>query len=87
MHLARDDGGCPSPRCLGSGPHARPGGSAGTVRRRPGRAQSPGTSVYDAAYLVVARLKPATLITADRQLYEVGVAAGDDLAWLGDLPA
>lgn len=49
-------------------------------------AQGLGTTVYDAAYLAVARARSATLITADRPLYEAGSAAGDGVAWLGDLP-
>lgn len=46
-----------------------------------------GTSAYDAAYLAVAEAHRATLITADRPLYEAGLAGGFDVAWLGDLPA
>lgn len=49
-------------------------------------AQELGMSAYDAAYLVAVRAQGATLITADRPLYEAGLRTGDDVAWLGDLP-
>ena len=45
-----------------------------------------GLSVYDASYLVVASRLRAPLVTADRRLYDAGLAAGYNVAWLGDLP-
>lgn len=44
------------------------------------------TSAHDAAYLVVAKSRGATFITADRALRDAGLAAGFDVAWLADLP-
>ena len=46
-----------------------------------------GLSAHDAAYLVVSTRRSGSLVTADRQLYEVAAGAGYDVAWLGDLPA
>lgn len=46
-----------------------------------------GTSAYDAAYLAVAIARRATFVTADRPLHDTALAAGQDVAWLGDLPA
>ena len=40
---------------------------------------------YDSGYLVLSRMTRQPLITADRRLYEVGIAAGYDTVWMGDL--
>ena len=44
-----------------------------------------GLGVYDSAYLVLSRVTGQSLVTADRRQYEVGIAAGYDVVWLGDL--
>lgn len=62
-------------------------GSPDLPRRAARLAHRLGTSAYDAAYLVTARSRDATLITADRPLYDAGLAAGFDVAWLADVPA
>jgi excisionase family DNA binding protein len=45
-----------------------------------------GLRVADAAYLALARRARAVLVTADRELYEAALRAGDAVAWLGDFP-
>ena len=46
-----------------------------------------GVSAYDAQYLACAAQLQRTVLTADRGLCERGLAAGFDVAWLGDMPA
>ena len=45
-----------------------------------------GIGVYDSAYLLLSRAIGRSLITADRRQFDVGVRAGYDVLWLGDLP-
>jgi predicted nucleic acid-binding protein len=60
--------------------------SVNLVAPAAGLAMSTGLSVYDALYLVAAQVRDAPLITADRRQYDGGLAAGYNVAWLGDLP-
>ena len=46
-----------------------------------------GLGAYDSAYLILSRTLGESVITADRRQYEVGIAAGYDTVWLGDLTA
>jgi predicted nucleic acid-binding protein len=46
-----------------------------------------GLGAYDSAYLVLSRTTGQSLITADRRQYEVGMAAGYDVVWHGDVTA
>jgi len=45
-----------------------------------------GVSAYDAQYLACSLRMQRTVLTADRGMLERGVAAGFDVAWLGDAP-
>lgn len=45
-----------------------------------------GLHPFDAAYLVVARLRGVPLITADRPLRDAGLRMGFDVVLLGDVP-
>ena len=45
-----------------------------------------GIGVYDSAYLRLSWAIGRSLITADRRQFDVGVRAGYDMLWLGDLP-
>jgi len=44
-----------------------------------------GLGVYDSSYLVLSRATEQPLITADRSLFDIGLRAGHDMVWLGDL--
>ena len=46
-----------------------------------------GFGAYDSGYLVLSRTTGQSLITADRRQYEVGMAHGYDVVWLGDVTA
>ena len=68
---------------------------AGLIEHVPGRDVSAvesmrvaldlGLGVYDSSYLVLSRATEQPLITADRSLFDIGLRAGYDMVWLGDL--